>query len=168
MLAKADAAMNQKSLTGYPKLIHDFATLLENHMHAIPEDMWFSFQSDCLNLVQNYSQGSQQQQYMAWQQSPAWQPPHQQQLWQPMPPGPVVLQSSPTRHSLHVSRQQTSPAHFGSGFSSMPFKTPTPTRMEPSLPSTPTGFAGNIMEGLTDLNVDSNAKSGGRVSVSKE
>ena len=56
MLAKTDEGARQNTLTGYSKMVHDFAVLLEDHMQTIPEKNWHSFQIDCLNLVQSYRQ----------------------------------------------------------------------------------------------------------------
>ena len=171
MLAKADAMETQKVLTGHPKIIHDFAALLEDHMQAIPEDAWYSFQMDCLNLVQNYTykQGGQQQQPPPWQHPPVWQ---QSPAWQPATwqqhAGHSILQqqsasqvslcqpSSPLQQSSRASRQpalqflrqQTPLAQEDLS----PFKTPgivpkLPTSL-PSLNSTPTGSANNSVEDL--------------------
>ena len=65
MLSKADEGLERRRLTGHLKMVHDFATLLEDHMQTIPEDLWHSFQIDCLNLVQSYKQRGQQHKHCA-------------------------------------------------------------------------------------------------------
>ena len=74
MLTKANEEMEQRSLTGHAKMVHDFAALLKDHMQDIPEQSWHSFQIERLNFVQIYRQGNKQpttqhQPTLQWEQS---------------------------------------------------------------------------------------------------
>ncbi|XP_068202920.1 uncharacterized protein [Palaemon carinicauda] len=57
LMSKADSIA--PTFTGQHKIVHDFACLLEDYMHAIPVHRWHEFQIECLNLAHRYRDESQ-------------------------------------------------------------------------------------------------------------
>jgi len=56
VLSRVDSLGQAAVLSGQRKIVHDFACLLEDHMHGIPEESWHDFEMECLSLVQRFKQ----------------------------------------------------------------------------------------------------------------